>query len=41
MKQGDNPKKPYPQHIKTYYHTAMMPKVPQSMGFYYGTNLGA
>ena len=25
-----------PQYIKTYYQTTMMPKVPQSMGFYYG-----
>ena len=27
---------PDPQCIKTYYQTTMMPKVPQSMGFYYG-----
>ena len=27
---------PYPQCIKTYYQTTMMPKVPQRMGFYYG-----
>ena len=27
---------PYPQYIRTYYQTTMMPKVPQSMGFYYG-----
>ena len=33
MKQGEHPKMPYPQCIKTYYQTTMMPKVPQSMGF--------
>ena len=27
---------PDPQSIKTDYQTTMMPKVPQSMGFYYG-----
>ena len=27
---------PYPQYIRTYYQTTMMPKVPQGMGFYYG-----
>ena len=31
-----NPKMPYPQCIKTYYPTTMMPKVPQNVGFYYG-----
>ena len=36
VKQGDNPKKAYPQFIKTYYQTTMMPKVPQRMDFYYG-----
>ena len=35
VKQGEHPKMPYPQCIKTYYQTTMMPKVPQSMGFYY------
>ena len=27
---------PYPQCIKIYYQTTIMPKVQQSMGFYYG-----
>ena len=36
VKQGEHPKMPDPQCIKTYYQTTMMPKVPQSMGFYYG-----
>ena len=35
-KQGEHPKLPDPQCIKTHYQTTMMPKVPQSMGFYYG-----
>ena len=36
VKQGENPKMPDPQCINTYYQAKMMPKVPQSMGFYYG-----
>ena len=36
VKQVENPKMPDPQCIKTYYQTTMMPKVPQSMGFYCG-----
>ena len=36
VKQGEHPKMPHPQCIKTYYQTTIMPKVPQSMGFYYG-----
>ena len=31
----EHPKKPYPQCIEAYCQTTMMPKVPQSMGFYY------
>ena len=33
MKQGEHPKMPDPQCIKTYYQTTMMPKVPQKYGF--------
>ena len=33
--QGEHPKMPDPQFVKTYHQTTMMPKVPQSMGFYY------
>ena len=33
MKQGEDPKMPYPQCMKTYYEKTMMPKVPQSSGF--------
>ena len=36
VKQGEHPKMPDPQCIKTNYQTTMMPKVPQSMGFYCG-----
>ena len=34
--QDEHPKMLDPQCIKTYYQTITMPKVPQSMGFYYG-----
>ena len=34
-KQSENQKMPYPQYIRTYNQTTMMPNIPQSMGFYY------